>query len=243
MGVDQHIDWRAAAASALDWWRDAGVDTLIDEAPRDWFKPAAVPMPVPVPGAAAPVAPQPAAMPANLREFEAWRIGAAAPDAGWNRPIAPQGDAHAGLMILIDMPEREDAATGQLLSGEPGRLFDRMLAAIGRDRQSIYLASLAAARPVSGQIPTEALDRLTETALHHIALVRPKRLLLLGNAASRAVLGANAAAARQSLHVLNHAGGQSGAVASFHPRFLLQQPARKAEAWRDLQMVIGGIDA
>jgi DNA polymerase len=192
--------------------------------------------------AAAPVAIQPAAMPANLREFEAWRISAAAPDNGWNTPIAPQGNAGSGLMVLVDLPEREDAATGQLLSGEPGRLFDRMLAAIGRDRQSIYLASLAVARPVSGQIAAEAQDRLAEIVRHHIALARPKRLLLLGNAASRAVLGANAAAARQTLHVLNHAGGQSEVVASFHPRLLLDRPAYKAEAWKDLQMVIGGIE-
>jgi DNA polymerase len=239
MGADQHIDWQKTAASALDWWCEAGVDTLVDEAPRDWLKPTVALTPA---TAAARVAAQLAAMPANLREFEAWRIGAASPDSGWNTPIAPQGDAGAGLMVLVDMPEREDASTGQLLSGEPGRLFDRMLAAIGRDRQSIYLASLAVARPISGQIAAEVQERLAEIARHHIALARPKRLLLLGNAASRAVLGANAAAARQTLHVLNHAGGQSGVVASFHPRFLLQQPARKAEAWRDLQMVIGGID-
>jgi DNA polymerase len=182
-------------------------------------------------------------MPANLREFEAWRISAAAPDGGWNTPIAPQGHAGSGLMVLVDMPEREDASTGQLLSGEPGRLFDRMLAAIGRDRQSIYLASLAVARPLSGQVAAEAQDRLAEIARHHIALVRPKRVLLLGDAVSRAVLGTGMAAARQSLHLLNHAGGQSEVVASFHPRLLLDRPAYKAEAWRDLQMVIGGVDA
>jgi len=240
MGADQHIDWQKTAASALDWWREAGVDTLVDEAPRDWLKPALTAAPATL--AAAPVATQPAAMPANLREFEAWRISAAAPDNGWNTPLAPQGNAGSGLMVLVDLPEREDAATGQLLSGEPGRLFDRMLAAIGRDRQSIYLASLAVARPVSGQIAAEAQDRLAEIVRHHIALARPKRLLLLGNAASRAVLGANAAAARQTLHVLNHAGGQSEVVASFHPRLLLDRPAYKAEAWKDLQMVIGGIE-
>jgi hypothetical protein len=36
MGADQNIDWRMTAASALEWWRDAGVDALVDEDPRDW---------------------------------------------------------------------------------------------------------------------------------------------------------------------------------------------------------------
>ena len=37
MGVYPQHDWTALAASALDWWRDAGVDTLVDDLPRDWF--------------------------------------------------------------------------------------------------------------------------------------------------------------------------------------------------------------
>ena len=51
MGADQQIDWSAAAASALDWWHDAGVDTLVEDVPRDWF---AAPVRVPDPAIAAP---------------------------------------------------------------------------------------------------------------------------------------------------------------------------------------------
>jgi DNA polymerase len=238
MGADQHIDWNSAAASALDWWQEAGVDTLVEEAPRHWLA-ATKPARPAEPAAEA----APPALPATLAEFEAWRIGAAAPEAGWGMPIAPQGRADSGLMVLLDMPEREDAASGTLLSGDAGRLFDRMLAAIGRDRQSIYLASLAAARPVSGQIAGEMLAPLADLARRHVALVRPRRLLLLGNAASRALLGLNAAASPPILHELNHDAGQTETVASFHPRFLLENPAQKARAWKDLQMLVGGLDA
>src|SRR3546814_5164474 len=79
-----------------------------------------------------------------------------------------------------------------------------LLAAIGRDRSSVYLAPLCAIRPVSGQIPADLGPPLAEIALHRLALCRPKRLLLMGNAASRALLGVNAAAGRGCLHVLNH---------------------------------------
>jgi DNA polymerase len=238
MGADQHINWNDAAASALDWWHEAGVDTLVEEAPRDWLTPARPARPAEPAAEAAPAAP-----PETLAGFEAWRIGADAPDAGWGVPIAPQGRADSGLMVLLDMPERDDAASGVLLSGDAGRLFDRMLAAIGRDRQSIYLASLAAARPVSGRIAAEMLAPLADLARRHVALVRPKRLLLLGDAANRALLGVSVAATRPILHELNHAAGQTEVVASFHPRFLLDNPAQKARAWRDLQMLIGGLDA
>ncbi|HVI98683.1 MAG TPA: uracil-DNA glycosylase family protein [Sphingomonas sp.] len=240
MGADQHIDWRGAAASALDWWHEAGVDTLVEDAPRAWLREPRAPETRPAEAAAPVAAAPPARLPDTLEAFEAWRIGAEAPEAGWpGRSIAAGGDPAADLAILVDMPEREDADT--LLSGAAGVLFDRMLAAIGRDRSTIYLATLCAVRPVSGQLPVELTPRLAEIARHRLALLRPKRLLLMGNAASRALLGVNAAAGRGRLHLLNHDGGQTETVASFPPRFLLEQPARKAEAWKDLQLVIGGL--
>jgi uracil-DNA glycosylase family 4 len=79
---------------------------------------------------------------------------------------------------------------------------------------------------------------LAEIAKHHIQLIAPPRLLLLGNAASRAILGMELQAARGRLHDFNHKTGETGVVASFHPRFLMEKPAAKAEAWKDLQMLM-----
>ena len=44
---------------------------------------------------------------------------------------------------------------------------------------------------------------------------------------------------RGRLHGFNHRSGQTGVVASFHPRLLLDRPALKAEAWKDLQLLMG----
>src|SRR5690242_17272054 len=105
MGADQHIDWQTTAASALDWWHEAGVDTLVDEMPRRWLD-AVASARAP---ALAPSEPAAAALPESLAEFETWRISAAAPDTRWSKPIAPHGAADSGLTVLLDMPEREDA--------------------------------------------------------------------------------------------------------------------------------------
>jgi uracil-DNA glycosylase family 4 len=223
MGADQNIDWYAAAASALDWWAEAGVDALVEDTPRAWLAEAQA-------AVAARAAPTekpavPVTLPDTLDAFEAWGGGAAPPAAD--------------LAILVDMPEPEDADT--LLSGAAGALFDRMLGAIGRDRSTIYLAALCTVRPFGRRIPPEVEARVAEIARHRLAFTRPKRLLVMGNAASRALLGIDAAAARGRLHVLNHDGGKTETVASFPPRLLLQRPQNKADAWKDLQLVIGGI--
>jgi DNA polymerase len=249
MGANQHIDLRTVAASALDWWREAGVDASIDETPRNWLAPIEPVRAEARTAATTATVAEIIPLPDTLAAFEAWRIGPDAPEAGWpGRPIAAQGSAASDIMVMIDLPEREDADTGILMSGTAGRLFDRMLAAIGRDRESIYLVPVCATRPVAGRVSPEIEDRLNEVARHHVLLARPKRLLLLGNAPSRALLGTDATRARGSLHVVNLSGGKGSeggtdiatqAVASFHPRFLLERPAAKAEAWKDLQMLIG----
>lgn len=244
MGADQNHDWRASIASALEWWRDAGVDCEIDDLPRDWLARAGTPPVVErLPGQVAEAAVAAPTLPTTLDEFAAWRISAAAPEASWpGQPLGTQGDVASGLMIVVDMPDREDDAAGQLLSGNVGALFDRMLAAIGRDRQSIYLAALAVKRPPAGRVSEETGQKLEALIRHHLSLARPKRVLALGNAASRAITGLDVANARASLREVNHDGGTSEVVASFHPRFLVEKPVAKADAWKDLRLLMGGIE-
>ena len=242
MGIAGAMDWRAEAASALEWWRDAGVDMLVEESPRDWTAreaPAAVTSGGSPPAALAEPEPD-APLPATLEAFIDWRFGSGAPEAGWGEPIvAPTGNPAAPLMVITDIPE-PDGDAAALMAGPAGRLFDRMLAAIGLDRDSIYLAPLCAARPITGQVPREAEARLGELARHHIALAAPQRLLLLGQTVSRAILGADSGGGRGRLQMVNQESGQSPAVATFHPRFLLTKPAAKADAWKDLQLLLGG---
>ena len=244
MGADQNHDWRASIASALEWWRDAGVDCEIDDSPRDWLARAGAPLVAEqLPGQVREAVVEQPTLPATLEEFAAWRLGAAAPEAGWpGQALGTQGDVASGLMIVVDMPDREDDAAGQLLSGSAGVLFDRMLAAIGRDRQSIYLVALAVKRPPAGRVTEETGQKLEALIRHHLSLARPKRVLALGNAASRAITGLDVANARASLRKVNHDGGTSEVVASFHPRFLLEKPVAKADAWKDLRLLMGGVE-
>lgn len=234
------MDWRAEAASALNWWRDAGVDVLVEDDPRDWTaRPATTAQPD-APRRPAPAGPEPEApLPATIEAFLDWRYGASAPEAAMGEPIvAAEGDSAAPLMIVTDLPEFEGSAPA-LLDGMAGKLFDRILTAIGRSRESIYLVPLCAARPITGQVPRDLEDKLGEILRHHITLVAPGRLLLLGQATSRAVLGSDADKNQEGLTPFNYSGRQSAIVAIRHPRFLLNKPAAKADAWKDLQLLIG----
>ena len=238
MGADQNLDWAAAAASALDWWHDAGVDVLVEDERIDWLAvPSAPAVRQDAPPAVA--APAPDTLPGTWEAFVTWRAGEAAPEARWGgAAVAASGPAGAALMFLVDCPERGDRDA--LMEGEVGRLFDRMLAAIGMTRAQVALASVCTRRPTTGRVPREVEARLGEIARHHVALARPRRVLAMGDAATRALLATNVAEARGRLHALNHKNATiAEVVATHHPRFLLDRPAAKAEAWKDLLLLTG----
>lgn len=230
----------AEAASALRWWIDAGVDVVASEHPRDWLTPAPPPVPVETKAMPAPAAPAEQALPDRLDLFQAYlresdRLPFAAPSAP---RVCPAGDPGSGLMAMIDMPTAADCAAGTLVSGEEGALFDRMLAAMGRDRSSIYLAAISCLRSPNGQLADAAARECALLARHHIGLARPRALILFGDAAGRALVGLAVARARGRWHELQTHGGPVPAAVTFSPRFLLAHPAQKALAWADLQMVM-----
>ncbi len=227
----------ADAESALSWWAEAGVDTLVDEDPRDWLRPKAKEAPQPAPAAAEAPAD---ILPDQLDLFQAWlassdRLAFAAPAAP---RVCPAGDPTSGLMILADMPTGEDCTAGTLISGEAGRLFERMLAAIGRDRGSVYLAALSCIRSPSGQLNSESMKSCAALARHHIGLAAPKAVLLFGDACAKALVGLSVPQARGRWHEIATHAGPVKALATIAPRQLLDSPRLKAMAWADLQMLI-----
>jgi len=224
-----------ALRSVLSWWELAGVDVTVDDVPRQWLR---APQTLAPTSASTPAKTQPTALPATLEALADWLASPEIlPELGSIR-IAPSGSVQSGLMLLTDMPDKEDLSSGALLSGSAGRLLDGMLRATGLDRASIYLAPVAPGRPAAGKI-NEALEKeLGRIARHHIALARPRAVLMLGDATTRAVSATGLAAARGTIHDINVDGGNVPAVATFHPRFLLQHPSLKADAWSDLRMLM-----
>ena len=154
------------------------------------------------------------------------------------RRLPPHGDPASGLMIVTDFPEAGDDAAAQLLTGEVGALFDRMLAALGRDRGSIYLATVAPARPATGMLDAASVKVLSPALMRHIELVQPRKLWLMGTAASTAVLGMPESIAAGRSHSVNQNGATIDAIATVHPRVLLRQPKAKAAVWSDMMRLM-----
>ena len=232
MGGEHNRLSAADVASTLGWWLQAGVDVAIAETPRDWLKAPAPPPPNVRPPSAEAVA---QAL-ETLHLFRDW-LGTAASlplgDAGATR-VLPQGEEAAPVMLIAEMPGREDADEGRPIGGEAWGLMAKMLAAIGIRAEDAYSATLACFHVPGVKMQAGELADCAAIARQHISLAKPQRLLLLGDAPARALLGKPLAAARGHIHKIEGV----RAVATFHPRFLMNRPSDKALAWRDLLLLM-----
>ncbi|WP_226636162.1 uracil-DNA glycosylase family protein [Novosphingobium profundi] len=241
-GSNQHF--LSDITGALDWWRLAGVDCDYVDDPQDWLAPPEEELPPPSEWsiaraeneAKAAAAPENArridteALPATLEAFTPWWKAEPllAPGALETR-IAPVGKAGAEVMVIVEAPEREDREG--LLTGPQGQLLDAILASVGISREDAYLTSaLPRAMPAPDWAEARALG-LGDVLMHHIGLVGPKRLFVLGGNVP-ALLGHESPQRAAVSRKFNHQGTSIPLLASWGLDSLLNRPRTKPVLWK-----------
>jgi DNA polymerase len=157
------------------------------------------------------------------------------------------GNPEARIMIVGEAPGADEDRIGRPFVGRAGQLLDRMLAAIDLDRTGVQITNVIYWRPPGNRKPTAS-----ETAaclpfvLRHIALARPRVLVLAGGTAASTLLPVTEGITRLRGRWFELAvPGLDASVPTlpmFHPAFLLRTPARKREAWRDLLALKARLD-
>lgn len=173
---------------------------------------------------------------AELRDAIAAFEGCALKKTATNLVFA-DGNPSAPIMFIGEAPGRDEDLRGLPFVGRSGQLLDRMLATIGLDRTGMYITNVLPWRPPGNRAPTAAeIAACLPFLERHIALARPDVLVFLGGIAAKALLGMTDGIMRLRGRWLTYAvdGREIPALPMFHPAFLLRQPARKREAWRDL---------
>ena len=166
-----------------------------------------------------------------LRHFDLCPLRATAANL-----VFADGNPDSGLMFIGEAPGADEDRQGVPFVGVSGKLLDRMLAAIGRDRNSAYITNTIFWRPPGNRTPTTLESELCLPFLErHIELVRPKVLVLLGKQSAGVVLETAEAITRLrgKWKAYTKSGLDVPVMPTYHPAFLLRQPAAKREAWRD----------
>ncbi len=227
-------------AATQAWWREAGVDYTFHDEPQGWLTdpseaeppptPARPVTPVPIAAPKPRIGGDPASWPHDLAGFHRWWLEEPSLDiGGLAQRVAPRGVAKPELMLLVPMPEAGDAE--RLLSGPEGRLIASLVAAMGLSPERVYHA---AALPRHLPLPdwTQlSQDGLGDVLAHHIALVEPRRLIVLGTRVLP-LLGHDPAQAAPGISELAIQGRKLPVLASFAPERLLGNARQRAALWR-----------
>ncbi|RWG60085.1 MAG: uracil-DNA glycosylase [Mesorhizobium sp.] len=151
--------------------------------------------------------------------------------------VFADGNPNADLMLVGEAPGRDEDLEGLPFVGRSGRLLDSMLAAIGLDRTSAYIANVIPWRPPGNRTPTPQETEICRPFIERqIELVNPKVLVNLGGPSAKTLLNTTEGILRLRGNWRVHT-TQSGiaipAMPTLHPAYLLRTPAHKKLAWRD----------
>jgi len=154
------------------------------------------------------------------------------------------GDPQADLMIVGEAPGAEEDRQGEPFVGRAGQLLTAMLAAIGLERRHVYIANILKCRPPGNRNPSPAEVACCLPFLERqVALVKPRLILSVGAVSAQNLLGTAEPVGRLRGHVHTFGAASVPVIVSYHPAYLLRQPAEKAKAWQDLQTVKRMLDA
>ena len=150
------------------------------------------------------------------------------------------GNPKSNIMLVGEAPGANEDEEGLPFVGRAGILLDKMLASINLNREKVYISNIVNYRPPENRRPTdEEIDRYLPFIKKHIQIINPKILILLGSTAMNALVGKDAVISKmRGRWIEKHYGNcKTNVIITFHPAFLMRQPAQKKMAWIDLKMI------
>ena len=150
------------------------------------------------------------------------------------RTVPGVGAIDAQWMFVGEAPGAEEDAQGEPFVGAAGQLLDNMLAALRLTREAdVFIANVLKCRPPNNRAPAPLEVAACRPYLdRQIALVAPRLVVALGRSAACTLLDIDAPVASLRHRVHRYRG--TPLVVTYHPAYLLRNPADKAKAWEDL---------
>jgi uracil-DNA glycosylase len=147
------------------------------------------------------------------------------------------GNIDADIMFIGEGPGADEDEQGEPFVGRAGQLLNNMITAMGIKREDVYIANVVKCRPPGNRTPErDECDTCGPFLMQQIATVKPKVVVALGAVAAKYLLGINDSMTNLRGRIYDFK--DTKLAVTYHPAYLLRDPRQKAEAWKDLQMVM-----
>jgi DNA polymerase len=146
------------------------------------------------------------------------------------------GNPDAELMFVGEAPGGDEDIQGIPFVGRAGQLLTKIIEAIGLKREDVYIANVIKCRPPQNRNPEQdEVDTCEPFLFQQVDIIKPKVIVALGTFAARALLRTVDPISRLRGRVYAYRGAKL--VPTFHPAYLLRNPASKREVWEDMKVV------
>jgi uracil-DNA glycosylase len=146
------------------------------------------------------------------------------------------GNPEARLMFVGEAPGADEDEQGIPFVGRAGQLLTKIIEAIDLRREDVYIANVIKCRPPQNRNPEQDEVETCEPFLfQQIDIIKPRVIVALGTFAARALLRTLDPISRLRGTVFEYRGAKL--IPTFHPAYLLRNPASKREVWEDMKVV------
>ena len=166
--------------------------------------------------------------------------------AARNQTVFGTGDPNATILLLGEAPGADEDKTGEPFVGRAGKLLTDIIHACGWKREELYICNVLRCRPPGNRNPT------TEEAANcrgwldgQIAAVQPDWIICWGSVAAKELLATKKPIGKLRRQLFDHEFATAGeathtarVLCTYHPSYLLRNPAAKKDVWEDLKYLM-----
>jgi len=156
---------------------------------------------------------------------------------GRTQTVFGRGNPRADLMFIGEGPGADEDRLGEPFVGRAGKLLDKMVFAMGLERDEVYVTNIVKCRPPNNREPhADEVEACMPYLERQIELVQPAIICCLGLPASNAMLQC-----KRSMGELRGRWSFYRGIPlmpTYHPAYLLRSPSQKGKAWEDLRKIM-----
>src|SRR5271155_2576312 len=154
-----------------------------------------------------------------------------------NKIVFGDGSEKADLVFVGEGPGHDEDIQGLPFVGRAGKLLTQMIEAMGLQRKDVYICNVVKCRPPENRMPErDEIAACSPFLIRQIDAIHPKVIVCLGATAAQMLLNTNRSISAFRGEWLEYRGTRL--LATYHPAYLLRNPAAKSEVWKDLQKVM-----
>jgi uracil-DNA glycosylase len=154
-----------------------------------------------------------------------------------NKIVFGAGNPKAELVFVGEGPGHDEDMQGLPFVGRAGKLLTQMIEAMGLQREDVYICNVVKCRPPENRKPEDDEVATCSPYLYRqLDVIGPKAIVCLGATAAQELLKTKDSISRFRGTWFDYR--NTKLMATYHPAYLLRNPAAKSEVWKDLQKVM-----